>query len=58
MHKLDSTCNSAKYTAEELLSMFKAEALSICKKPEDVLSTAESTFSDFIKSYGEYVRLV
>jgi hypothetical protein len=38
--------------------MFKAEALSICKKPEDVLSTAESTFSDFIKSYGEYVRLV
>ncbi|MHC4322178.1 MAG: hypothetical protein ACYST3_07880 [Planctomycetota bacterium] len=58
MHKQDSIYNSAKYTAEELLSMFKTEAQSICKKPADVLSIAESTLSDFIKSYGEYVRLV
>ena len=49
MYKQDSAYNSTKYTAEELLSMFKAETKSICKKPEDVLSIAERILSDFIK---------
>lgn len=58
MYKRDNTYNSAKYTVEELLSMFKAEAQSICNKPEEVLSIAESTLCDFIKCYSKYVRLV
>ena len=58
MHKQDSTYNSTKYTVEELLTMFKAEAQSICREPEDVLSVAESTLSDFIKCYSKYVRVV
>ena len=58
MYQQNNTDNSAKFTVEELLSMFKAEAQSICKKPEDILSIAESTLSDFIKSYSRYVRLV
>ncbi len=58
MYKQDSAYNSTKYTVEELLSMFKAEAQSICKKPEDVLSIAESTLSDFIKCYSKYVRFI
>lgn len=58
MYKRDNTYNSAKYTVEELLSMFKVEAQSICNKPEDVLSIAESTLRDFIKCYSKYVRLV
>jgi hypothetical protein len=59
MHKQDITFNrSAKYTVEELLSMFKAEAQSICRKPEDVRAVAESALSDFVKCYGSYVRFV
>ena len=58
MYQQYNADNSAKFTVEELLSMFKAEAQSICKKPEDILSIAESTLSDFIKSYSRYVRLV
>jgi len=58
MYKQDSTSNSTKYTVEELLTMFKAEAQSICKEPEDVLSIAESTLNDFIKCYSRYVRVV
>ena len=58
MYQQNNTDNSAKFTVEELLSMFKAEAQSICKKPEDILSIAESTLSDFIKCYSRYVRLV
>jgi hypothetical protein len=58
MYKRDDAYNSAKYTVEELLSIFKAEAQCVCKKPEDALSIAESALSDFIKSYGEYVRIV
>ena len=57
MHKQDVAFNGcAKYTVEELLSMFKAEAQFICKKPEDVRAVAESTLSDFIKCHGNYVR--
>ena len=58
MCKQDNAYDSAKYTVEELLSMFKAEAQTICKKPEDSLSVAESTLSDFIKCYSKYVRVV
>jgi len=58
MYQQNNADNNAKFTVEELLSMFKAEAQSICKKPEDILSIAESTLSDFIKSYSRYVRLV
>jgi len=58
MYQQNNADNSVKFTVEELLSMFKAEAQSICKKPEDILSIAESTLSDFIKSYSRYVRLV
>ena len=58
MYQQNNADNNAKFTVEELLSMFKAEAQSICKKPEDILSIAESTLSDFIKSYSKYVRLV
>ena len=58
MYQQNNADNSAKFTVEELLSMFKAEAQSICKKPEDILSIAESTLSDFIKSYSRYVRLI
>jgi hypothetical protein len=48
----------AKYTKEELLSIFKAEAQSICKEPEDVRAIAESVLRDFIKCHGSYVRFV
>ena len=59
MHKQDIAFNRcAKYTIEELLSMFKAEAQSICTKPEDVRTVAESALSDFIKCHGSYVRFV
>ena len=58
MYQQNNADNSVKFTVEELLSMFKAEAQSICKKPEDILSIAESTLSDFIKCYSRYVRLV
>ena len=58
MYQQNNADNSAKFTVEELLSMFKAEAQSICKKPEDILSIAESTLSDFIKCYSRYVRLI
>ncbi len=58
MYTRDSTYNNAKYTVEELLSMFKAEAQSICNKPEDAIFIAESVLSDFIKCYSKYVRLV
>jgi hypothetical protein len=58
MYEQDNAGNSATFTVEELLSMFKAEAQSICKKPEDILSVAESTLSDFIKCYSKYVRII
>ena len=58
MYQQNNADNSVKFTVEELLSMFKAEAQSICKKPEDILSIAESTLRDFIKSYSRYVRFV
>jgi len=58
MYQQNNADNSAKFTVEELLSMFKTEAQSICKKPEDILSIAESTLRDFIKSYSRYVRFV
>ncbi len=59
MYRQDIASNKcAKYTKEELLSMFKAEAQFICKEPEDVRIIAESALSDFIKCYGSYVRFV
>ena len=58
MYEQDNAGNSATFTVEELLSMFKAEAQSICKKPEDIISIAESTLSDFIKCYSKYVRII
>jgi len=58
MYEQDHAGSSAKFTVEELLSIFKAEAQSICKKPEDILSVAESTLSDFIKCYSKYVSIV
>ncbi len=57
MYKQNIAFNKyAKYTIEELLSMFRAEAQFICKKPEDVRTIAESALSDFIKCHGNYVR--
>ncbi len=59
MYKQDIAFNKcAKYTIEELLSMFSAEAQSICKEPEDVRTIAESALSDFIKCHESYVRFV
>jgi hypothetical protein len=58
MYEQDNAGNSVTFTVEELLSMFKAEAQSICKKPEDILSVAESTLSDFIQCYSKYVRII
>ena len=59
MYKQNITFNKcAKCTVEELLSMFRAEAQFICKKPEDVRTVAESALSDFIKCHGSYVRFV
>ncbi len=58
MYKQDNAGDSAKFTVEELLSMFKTEAQSICKKPEDILSIAESTLRDFIECHSKYVRVV
>ncbi len=59
MYKQDIAFNKCeKYTIEELLSMFKAEAQFICKDPEDVRTIAESALSDFINRYGSYVRFV
>ncbi len=57
MHKQNVGPNNyVKFTREELLSIFKAEAQHICKGPDDVHSIAESTLSDFIKWHGNYVR--
>jgi hypothetical protein len=59
MYKQDIAFNKCtKYTKEELLTMFKAEAQFVCKEPEDVRTIAESALSDFIKCYGRYVRIV
>ncbi len=57
MYQQNSIGNSGKFTAEELLSMFKTEAQSICRKPEDILSIAESTLRDFIECHGKYVKV-
>ena len=59
MYKHDIAFNKcAKYTIEELLSMFKAEAQFICKEPEDVRTIAESALREFIKCHGSYVKFV
>ncbi len=58
MNELNNAGNSATFTEEELLLMFKTEAQSICKNPEDVLSIAESTLIDFIECHRKYVRIV
>ncbi len=57
MYKQDITTNKhAKFTTEELLSIFKVAAQRICKSPDDVHSISESTLNDFIKWHGNYVR--
>ena len=58
MYEQKNAGKSAKFTVEELLSMSKTEAQSTCKEPEDILSIAESTLIDFIKSYSRYARFV
>ena len=59
MNEQNNAGNSVKFTVEELLSMFKTEAQSICKKPEDVLSIAESTLRSILSSaIVKYVRIV
>ncbi|MFQ5964099.1 MAG: hypothetical protein ACE5KZ_07435 [Candidatus Scalinduaceae bacterium] len=59
MHKQDDTRNKdAKFTKEELLSIFEEEAKHICKKPDEAHSIAESALCDFLRMHGEYVRLV
>jgi hypothetical protein len=58
MYQQNNAGNSAQFTVEDLLSIFKTEAQPICENPEDILSIAESTLSDFIKSYSRNVRLV
>ena len=59
MYKQDIAFDKcAKYTKEELLSMFKAEAQFICKEPEDVRTIAESALSEFIKCHGSYVKSI
>ncbi len=58
MYQQNSTGNSGEFTVEELLSMFKTEAQSICKEPEGIPSIAESTLRHFVKCYSNYVRIV
>ncbi len=54
----DATCNKyAKFTIEELLSIFRVEAQHICKKPDYVHSISESTLSDFIRYYTNFKPL-
>jgi hypothetical protein len=58
-NKQNATCTKyAKYTADELLSIFKEEAQFICKKSDEVHPIVESVLNDFIKRYGKYVRFV
>jgi hypothetical protein len=57
-HKQDLTRKEyAKFTKDELLSMFREEAQHICKEPTDVNSIAESALSDFIMNHGKYISL-
>ncbi len=57
MYKQDIDFNKcAKYTKEELLSMFEAEAQFICKEQEDVRTIAESALREFVKCHGSYVK--
>ncbi|MCP4255561.1 MAG: hypothetical protein GY775_19575 [Candidatus Scalindua sp.] len=57
MYKQNNVAASTTFTVDELLSMFKTEAQYICKKPEDILSIAESTLSDFIECHSKYVKV-
>ncbi len=57
MYKQDIAFDKcAKYTKEELLYMFKAEAQFICKEPENVRTIAESALREFVKCYGSCVK--
>lgn len=59
MYKQDTNFNKcSKYTIDELLAMFRAEAQFICEKPEDVCAVAESALSDFIKCHRSYIKFV
>ncbi len=54
----DATCNKyARFTTEELLSIFKVEAQHICKKFDEVHSIAVSTLNDFIRYYTNFKPL-
>ncbi len=57
MYKQNNVAASTTFTVDELLLMFKTEAQSICRKPEDILSIAESTLRDFIECHGKYVKV-
>jgi hypothetical protein len=58
MNKQEIASKCAKFTIEELLSIFRVEAQYICKKPDDVHSISESTLKDFISYHGQYVSFV
>ncbi len=58
MYKQEIANKCAKFTIEELLSIFRVEAQHICKKPDDVNYISESTLNDFIRYHGQYVSFV
>ncbi len=58
MYKQEIANKCAKFTIEELLSIFRVGAQHICKKPDDVHSIAVSTLNDFIKYHGKYVSFI
>ncbi len=59
MNKQDVTTNKhAKFTTEELLSVFRIEAQHICRRPDEVHSIAVSVLNDFIRYHGKYVRFI
>ena len=58
MYEQEIANKCAKFTIEELLSIFRVEAQHICKKPADVHSISESTINDFIKYHGKYVSFI
>ncbi len=58
MYKQEIANKCAKFTIEELLSIFKVEAQHICKKFDEVHSIAVSTLNDFTKNHGKYVSFI
>jgi hypothetical protein len=58
MNKQEIASKCAKFTIEELLSIFKVEAQHICKKPDEIYPLAISTLKDFIRYHGQYVSFI